>query len=431
MLQIDHFIQCELSRQKIPGIAVGIFHNGQPIHMKGYGLSNIEHDVPVKMNTVFQTASIGKMFTAIAVLTLVEDQKINLDESIRYYLPKAPKSWQPITIRHLLTHTSGLSTIEPNPLQEFTDEQYLDQYYSASIEFTPGDRWSYSNTGYSILGLMINEVSGQHYGQILKDRVFLPANMQSARIISEHDIVMNRAGGYENFNGELKNQQWVSSSTNTLAEGSLYLSLEDYQKWDLVIASRGILSKHSWDQIFSPVLLNHGQSYPYGFGWDIESINENKLVIGHEGSWQGFRTALLRFDDDGITFVVLANSSHANVGHILRGIANLYNDQYIFHQDQPIFDHFPSLTFALISEIERIASHKKFERIESNIDFDELINIIYELKLQKLLGNIQLIKDQQNGNHLDRTYKNSIFTIYVSFNTDLNEIHSLFIFIEK
>ncbi|WP_160116994.1 serine hydrolase domain-containing protein [Acinetobacter chinensis] len=434
MYKVDDFVNSELNRQKIPGIAAGIFKNGKPLHLKGYGLSNIEHNVPVLTNTVFQTASIGKMFTAMAVMILVEDKKLILDESIKNYLPNAPADWQPITLRHLLTHTAGLGATDIDVKQEYSDEEYLEQHYSTPIDFPAGTRWSYSNTGYSILGFIVNNVANLKYWQILEERIFKPASMHTARILSDTDIVMNRSAGYESIDGELKNQQWTSASANTLAEGSLYMSLEDYLKWNAIISTRGILSQQSWDQILTPVQLNNGQSYPYGFGWDIQSIN-NQLVIGHEGSWQGFRTAFLRYEKDNIAFTVLANSSNANVGEILNGIAERYDSNFKRNNDCLIYDEFPLLTLELVTEIEKIADHGVSDKVETNIDGISLVKAAILLKKQGILNQLKLIQNQPNGNHFDRVYKancvNNVMTIYASFDKDLMQVHSIFIYTEE
>ena len=194
---IDDFAQAELERQKIPGLAVGIYRNGNIVKQQGYGLANVEHQIPVSADTVFQTASIGKMFAAAVVMLLVEDGKIHLDQSVRAYLPEAPKSWQPITIRHLLNHTGGIGNTETDWQQNSSDKQMLRRIYTAPLQFKLGSRWAYSNNGYAILGAVITRVSGKHYGEILQERVFAPLGMTSARVISERDIVPHRAAGYE------------------------------------------------------------------------------------------------------------------------------------------------------------------------------------------------------------------------------------------
>ena len=194
---VDDFAQAELERQKIPGLAVGIYRNGNIVKQQGYGLANVEHQIPVSADTVFQTASIGKMFAAAAVMLLVEDGKIRLDQSVRTYLPEAPKSWQPITIRHLLNHTGGIGNTETDWQQNSSEKHMLRRIYAAPLQFKPGSRWAYSNNGYALLGAVITRVSGKHYGEILQERVFAPLGMTSARVISERDIVPHRAAGYE------------------------------------------------------------------------------------------------------------------------------------------------------------------------------------------------------------------------------------------
>ena len=221
-LPIYDFAQAELARQKIPGIALGIYRNGEIVKQQGYGLANVEHQIPVSADTVFQTASIGKMFAAAAVMLLVEDGKISLDQSVRAYLPEAPKSWQPITIRHLLNHTGGIGNTETDWQKNSSEKQMLRRIYAAPLQFKPGSRWAYSNNGYALLGAVIRRITGKHYGELLQARIFQPLGMTTARVISERDIIPYRAAGYEldDADGSLKNQEWVAPYHNQTADGT-------------------------------------------------------------------------------------------------------------------------------------------------------------------------------------------------------------------
>src|SRR2546425_1429373 len=232
--KVDDYIKAEMQRQRIPGLSLAVIKDGRIILAKGYGLANVEHQVPVKPETVFQSGSTGKQFTATAVMMLVEERKLSLDDKITKYFHDAPQSWQNITVRHLLTHTAG-TTDYPRDFdfrRDYTEDELLKRAQAIPLAFQPGEKWSYSNLGYVLLGILIHKVSGQFYGDFLQERVFRPLGMTTARIISEADIIPNRAAGYRLVKGELKNQDWVSPSLNTTADGALYLTVYDMAKWD-------------------------------------------------------------------------------------------------------------------------------------------------------------------------------------------------------
>jgi CubicO group peptidase (beta-lactamase class C family) len=332
---IDRFVAQEMTRQHIPGVAVGIYTNGKIALTKGYGLSNVELSVPVTPATIFQSGSVGKQFTSAAIMMLVEEGKVGLDDSLPKYFPDAPASWRGITIRQLLSHTSGLtdyasdSVTGPGGLinlrADYTEDQLVRIIETLPIEFAPGEKWEYCNSNYLLLGVVIRRVTGKFYGDVLQERVFRPLGMTSTRIISEADIVPNRASGYQLVGGQLKNQEWVSPSFNTTADGALYFNVLDLAKWDAALYGEKLLGKSSFDQMWTVAKLRNGQpnAHHYGFAWFIESINGHR-VIQHSGTWQGFRTYIARYVDDRVTVVVLTNLGESDPARIAHGIAGLY-----------------------------------------------------------------------------------------------------------
>ncbi|MBV9621105.1 MAG: beta-lactamase family protein [Gammaproteobacteria bacterium] len=320
--RVDAAVVQEMHAQHVPGVAVAVIRRGTVLIAKGYGEANVEHHVPVTRQTLFQSGSVGKQFTAVAVMLAVEDGQLALDSEVRQYLTDAPPTWRGITVRHLLTHTSGLATYTERDLNyrsDYTEEQLLKVMYGLPLEFAPGSRWNYSNSGYLVLGILLHRATGRFYGDILRDRIFRPLHMDSARIISEADIVPHRAAGYQLRSGELKNQDWVAPSLNTTADGALYLSLDDYIAWDRGLRQRAILKPESWAQIYTPVTLTSGRSYPYGFGWEVESTPRGPWYH-HGGSWQGFRTHIARYGPDELTVVVLANLAEARPARFVDAI---------------------------------------------------------------------------------------------------------------
>ena len=337
---IDRVVQSEMERQKVPGIAVAVVRNGQPIVAKGYGLANVEHGVPVTRDTIFQSGSVGKQFTAVAAMLLVEDGRMALTDPLTKFFPEAPEHWKRITVRHLLTHTSGLPDYTQGTVdyrRDYTEKELLDFAYGLTLEFEPGARWNYSNTGYVVLGIVIHKASGTFYGDVLAERVFAPAGMKSARVISEEDIVPHRSAGYRLVRGELKHHQWVAPRLNTTADGSLYLSLNDMLAWDAALRGRRLLKPDSWKHVFAPVALNSGKTYPYGFGWVVEDF-AGRRAHRHGGAWQGFQTHIARYPDDDLTIIVLANLAQANPERISNAVAAVLDPTLTPPELRPIPD---------------------------------------------------------------------------------------------
>jgi CubicO group peptidase (beta-lactamase class C family) len=326
--KVDSFVQASMRQQRIPGLALAVMRDGQIIKAQGYGLGNIELNVPVSPQTVFQSGSVGKQFTATGVMMLVEEGKVGLDDKVTKYFPGAPDSWNKITVRNLLTHTSGLKDYTDKNFdyrQDYTEEDLLKILQTLPFDFASGDKWSYSNSGYMLLGILIHKVAGEFYGDFLQERIFKPLGMTTTRIISEEDIVPNRAAGYRLVKGVIKNQEWVSPSLNTTADGSLYFTVLDLAKWDAALYTEKLIKRTTLADMWTPVKLNDGKTYPYGFAWRVHEMNGHKL-IEHGGSWQGFTTGISRYVDDKLTVVVLCNldSRHARPEEIIHGVAGLY-----------------------------------------------------------------------------------------------------------
>jgi CubicO group peptidase (beta-lactamase class C family) len=347
--RVDEVVRAEMSRQKIPGVAVAIVKQGTVVKAQGYGLANVEHQVPVRPETIFQSGSLGKQFTAAAVLSLVEEGKIALDDPIAKYLPDAPAAFGPITVRHLLTHTSGIPDYTDGTFdlrRDLTEDDLARMAFGLTLEFAPGARWNYSNTGYVLLGIIVRKASGRFYGDVLRERVFVPLGMKTTRVISEEDIVPHRAAGYRLVKGELKNQEWVAPSLNTTADGALYFSILDLVAWDRGLRTGAVLKPASWTAAFTPVRLASGKTYPYAFGWGVDEV-AGQTVLGHGGSWQGFKTHLARYLGDDMTIIVMANLAQAVPERIVEGIAAVLNSKLAPPELAPIADSEPAVTARL------------------------------------------------------------------------------------
>jgi CubicO group peptidase (beta-lactamase class C family) len=323
---VDNYIQAEMQKRQIPGLALLVFRDGQIVKSQGYGFSNVELQVPVKPETIFQSGSIGKQFTATAIMMLVEDGRLSLDDPLTKFFPEAPPAWKNVHIRHLLSHTGGF-TDYPKGFDfrhDYSEDELLKIVEALPLAYPPGSSWAYANLGYLTLGIVIHRVTGQFYGDFLHDRVFQPLGMNT-RIISEADIIPNRAAGYRLVKGHLKNQEWVSPMLNTTADGSLYFNILDLAKWDAALYTEKLLKHSSLDLMWTPVKLNNGQanSGHYGFGWFLNDIRGHR-IIEHEGAWQGFNTNISRYVDEKLTIVVLTNLADCHPDDLTHHIAGLY-----------------------------------------------------------------------------------------------------------
>jgi CubicO group peptidase (beta-lactamase class C family) len=322
---VNRYVVAEMAREHIPGVSVAIMRGDRVVLARGYGVANVELSVAASDSTVYQSGSVGKQFTAAAIVMLSEQGMLGLDDTITRWLPEGTGVWSHITVRHLLTHTSGIAEYTDSTFdyrRDYTEDQLVRYAAARPLDFPPGERWSYSNTGYLLLGVLIHRVTGRFYGDVLHDRIFAPLGMRTTRIISEADIVPNRAAGYRLVDGRLQNQEWVSPSLNTTADGALYFTIDDLVRWAVALNHRRVPSDAGLAAAWTPVRLNDGGSYPYGFGWAL-SPQRGHPRIGHGGAWQGFRTGIFRYPEFGLTVIVLANLADAEAPAIAYGIAGI------------------------------------------------------------------------------------------------------------
>jgi CubicO group peptidase (beta-lactamase class C family) len=321
---VGRYVAEVMRRQKIPGLSIAIVRGDSVVLARGYGFANVELRVPATDSTVYQSGSLGKQFTATAVGMLARQGRLRLNDPITKWLPEGKGMWDGITVSQLLTHTSGVPDYTDSLIdlrKDYTEDQLVRLAATQPLDFPPGGSWSYSNTGYLLLGVLIHRVTGRFYGDVLRDFLFAPLGMQT-RVISEADIVPHRAAGYRLVDGKLKNQEWVSPSLNTTADGALYLTVNDLARWAIALNQRRLPPAAVLDQAWTPARLNDGGDFPYGYGWDL-SDQRGRRRIGHTGSWQGFKTAIYRYPDFGLTVIALANLAEATPGPIAQGIAGI------------------------------------------------------------------------------------------------------------
>ncbi len=329
--KVDDYIRAEMERQHIPGLSLAVAKKGELKKSAGYGVANIEQNSPVTANTIFQIQSITKTFTATAIMMLVEEGKIQIEDKITQHLPNLPESWNGITVRHLLTHTSGIKDFINEPIVnkrlDLTAEEVIDSLRKLPLNFEPGEKYTYCNTGYHLLGMIIHKVTGKLWGEFLQERVFDPLGMKDTRIVSWPEIIPNRAAGYLWEDGRVQNGHFLAPTILAYAGGGLRSTALDMAKWDAALCSEIILKQSVLQQMWTPAKFNNGKDSTYGFGWGIEKSSGQRL-ISHTGSHMtGFKSAILRYMDDGLTVIVLTNQRGANQTAIAKGVAAFYSPE--------------------------------------------------------------------------------------------------------
>lgn len=324
--QIDRYVETQLLRQHIPGLSLVVIRNGHVVKMRGYGFANLELKVPATPDTVLEIGSISKQFTATAIMLLVEQGGIDLSDPAGKYLPQLPEAWKAVTIRQLLTHTSGIPDYEEimgydgyrNPM---TAEQVIALAASKPMDFPPGTKWSYSNTGYFLLTLILEKVSGEPYASFVKQRILVPAGMTHTRTSEPRDVIPGRAAGYALENGHIENRDPMQPSA-TGGAGMLVSTVKDLAQWNTVLDRQSILAPASYAQTWADAPLADGSSSGYGFGWFVSPMRGHRSQ-NHAGGTAGFSSNILRLPDDHVTVIALTNTGSANAATITDHIARI------------------------------------------------------------------------------------------------------------
>ncbi len=345
---IDAFVRKHMREQRIPGLSLAVTIDNELIFTKGYGVANVELRSPAVAESVYEVASLTKQFVAVAVLLLAQDGKLTLDDPVSRHLPEAPPAWEKITLRHLLTHTSGIPDYDDagqplDPRREYTEDELVKLAGKLPAKFAPGVRWSYSNTAYVMLGVIVHRVSGMPYGDFLRTRVFSRLHMGNTNVNRPGDLLPFRAAGYRLDAGLLKNQEYLAETQCATGDGGIVSTVVDLAKWDAAIHSGSLLPPEVWNQVFKPVTLNSGKTFPYGFGWFIRE-QEGHVYYEHSGHLQGFASHILRFPYARVSVVVLANLAQADPWEIAHGVASLVRPDLKPPADHPLEDGEPAVT---------------------------------------------------------------------------------------
>ena len=320
----------EWDKPNSPGAALAVTRDGKIIYTQGYGTANLEYDIPITPTTIFDIASVSKQFAAFTITTLAHDGKLSLDDDIRMHLPDIPDFGNTITIRHLLHHTSGLRdwvqslVIAGVAMEDVISFKHILKMvrHQKALNFEPGAAYLYSNTGYNLLAEIVERVTGDSFREWTDTNIFKPLAMTNTHFHDDHQMILkNRAYSYQ----VVENDQFKHAINNTTALGSssLYSTVEDLAKWMLNFDNTRIGEQTVIDQMHQRGVLNNGEQISYAFGLNIGEYRTLKTV-DHSGSWQGFRSHLIRFPDQKFGVVILCNLDTFNPLRLAEKVANLY-----------------------------------------------------------------------------------------------------------
>lgn len=318
----DDYIKTQLDAFDLPGLSLAVVRNGTIVKAAGYGLADRERRISSTPETVYKIGSVSKQFVASGIMLLVQEKRIGLDDPISKYLDKTPSSWAPITIRHLLTHTSGLVRESPafSPFRNLSDADLIGAVHPVPLRFAPGEKWEYSNTGYVALAEIIRIAARQPWTEYLQQTIFAPAEMNVTLPTNTTATVPNRAVGYAGDDNKRKADEWVA-----LRAGGAFLSnVLDLAKWDALLYTDRILNDTSRPEMWTTARLNNASRAEYGLGWHVDAGIGKRRRIWHGGGLPGFTSHYVRYVDDGLSIIVLSNGEDSDMGSIANGVAALH-----------------------------------------------------------------------------------------------------------
>ncbi len=302
--RMEQIIQSYVPTKQFMGTVL-VSRNGKILLDKGYGFANLEWQIPNTPTTKFRLGSITKQFTAASILLLEERGKLKVEDPVKKYMPDAPAAWDKVTIFHLLTHTSGIPSftsfpdLESKQMQAMTPQQLVDWFKDKPLEFEPGSKWNYSNSGYVLLGYLIEKISGLSYADFVQQNIFTPLGMKDSGYDSNSALIAHRAAGYSRGKDGPENAGFVNM-TVPLSAGGLYSTTEDLLRWEEGLFGGKVLKPESLAKMTTPFKDD------YAFGLGVSTKNGHKM-IAHNGGIQGFNTSLIYYPDDKLVVAVLAN----------------------------------------------------------------------------------------------------------------------------
>jgi CubicO group peptidase (beta-lactamase class C family) len=322
---VDRIVAAEMARQHIPGVALAVVRAGKLIRADGYGFADLEHQVPVTPETAFKIGSVSKQFLATGIMLLAQDGRLSVDDPVSKYYPDAPEAWRGITLRHLLTHTSGVVREGPafDPLRVQPDSVVVRSAFVRPLEFPTGSKYQYCNVCYFTLADVIARVSGKPWDAFLAERVFAPVGMAATRTTTTTALVPHRARGYVWRDSGAGRYENAPDLLALRPSGAFLSTVLDLARWDAALYGTRVLTAASRAAMWTPAPLTGGGTSQYGFGWQLGALDGHRQVE-HGGSLPGFRAQFTRLPDDSLSVVVLTNGDGAQPAGIAAAVARVY-----------------------------------------------------------------------------------------------------------
>jgi CubicO group peptidase (beta-lactamase class C family) len=325
--QIEALIQAQFPEQGA-GIAVAVVKDAGLVHAHGYGYANLEWQIPIGTDTVFRLGSITKQFTATAIMLLVSAGKLRLDDPLTTFLPDYPTAGHDVRVHHLLTHTSGIKSYTSMPgffehvaRQDLSPAQLTAYFQDEPFEFAPGDKFTYNNSGYVLLGRIIEHLAGVSYADFIQQHIFAPLGMRDSAYLSNEAIVPRRASGYQRTPAGYRHAPFLSM-TLPYAAGALGSTIDDLVRWDMALREQQLLDRATLERMVTPVTLNDGSTENYGLGWGLGTYYGHP-IMHHGGGINGFRTYIARFPEAGAAVMLLGNCNEFEPEPLGRRISKL------------------------------------------------------------------------------------------------------------
>ncbi|MEO6526810.1 MAG: serine hydrolase domain-containing protein [Gemmatimonadaceae bacterium] len=320
---VDRIIRAEMMRGHIPGVALAVVRGGRTIKLASYGVADLEHGVPVTPKTAFKIGSLSKQFLASGIMLLQQDGKLRIDDSVAKYISGTPVAWRPVTLRHLLSHTSGIQREGPafDPLKVQADSVVIASAFAAPLLFPTGSKHEYCNVCYFTLAEIIARVSGKPWDVFFAERVFTPLGMTATRATTVRELVPHRARGYSWSKDRIIN---ADEYLALRPSGAFISTLEDMVKWNAALDAGRMLSATSLSAMWTPAALTNGSNAAYGFGWRLDSL-DGRWRVHHGGSLPGFRAEWARFPAESLSIILLTNADGVvSVQNIVENVARAY-----------------------------------------------------------------------------------------------------------
>ena len=324
---VDSAATAAVNDKRTAGVSVAVVKDGRTVLAKGYGFADLENDVPATAETVYRIGSITKQFTSAAIMRLAEQGKLSLDDTLQKFLPNFPTQGNRVTVRHLLNHTSGIksyTSLGPKWQRvnriDLAPDSLVALFVNEPFDFKPGEKWLYDNSGYFLLGMIIEKLSGKPYGQYLQDEFFTPLKLKSTIYCDQPPLIRHRAQGYAPRPGGGFINAEPLSMTQPYAAGSLCSTVNDLAAWTLALSSGKVVSPASYKLMTTPGTLNDGKPLTYGFGLGVGTLGGHRQV-SHNGGINGFISELHHYPDDSLITVVLTNTGALAAVQLERVIA--------------------------------------------------------------------------------------------------------------